>query len=297
MIVVTTPTGQVGRGVLQHLVDDGEQVRVVARDPSRIPVSLRNRVDVIEGSHGTAEVLEKALVGADTLLWVVPPYPETDDLVGYYADFTRPAVRAIGASTVQRVVGVSSLGRDVASGAGYLAAAYVAGAYATDDLLESSGASYRALRMPAFMEDVLLELNSIRNEGIFYGAQTGDRKVPAPALADVTRVATTVLEDKTWQGIGSVPVLGPEDLSFVEMATTMTDIIGKTISYVQLSPEDYEQHLVAGGMGRAAARGIVGNQLEASRGTYNVEPRTPLATTPTSFRTWCELVLKPAMLN
>lgn len=196
---------------------------------------------------------------------------------------------------MQRVVDISSLGRGVADGTGYLASAYVAGAYATDDLLEGSGAAYRALRMPAFMEDVLLELPAIRNEGRFYGAQTGTQKVPAPALADVSRVAATALQDTTWTGLGSLPVLGPEDLSFEEMAVIMSDFIGRRVSYVQLPPEEYEQHLVDGGLGRPAARGIVGNQMEASRGTYNVEPRTPEATTPTTFQDWCQEVLVPAL--
>lgn len=297
MIVITTPTGQVGSGVLQHLVDDGEQVRVIARDPSRLTPQLKAVVEVVEGSHSDPDVLAQALTGADTLLWIVPPYLETDDLVAHYVDFTRPAVEVIRRSGVQQVVGISSLGRGVASGAGYLAAAYVAGAYATDDLLESSGASYRALTMPAFMEDVLLELASIKNEGIFYGAQAGDRTVPAPALRDVTQRAARVLQDKTWSGRGSVPVLGPEDLSFEQMAAVMSEVVGKPIRYQQLATADYERHLTsATGMSRAAAHGIVGNQLEASLGTYSFEPRTPEATTPTSFQEWCRLVLRPALL-
>ena len=295
MIVITTPTGQVGSGVLQHLVDQGETVRVVARDHTRLPAGLAGRVDVVEGSHSSSAVLERALDGADTLLWVVPPYAETENLNEVYTEFTRPAVPVIADSTVQRVVGISSLGRDVAPSAGGPVTAYVFAAYATDDLLESSGADYRALRMPAFMEDVLLERTSIRDEGVFCGAQTGDRKVPAPSLSDVRRVAADVLADRSWNGVGSVPVLGPEDLTFAEMAATMSEVLGKPVRYEQLPGDAYEQHLVDRGMGRAAARGIVGNQLLASKGIYNVEPRTTEATTPTSFRTWCETVLRPAL--
>lgn len=61
MIVITTPTGQVGSEILQHLVEGGEQVRVVARDPSRLPPWLPDTVEIVEGSHGTPEVIERAL--------------------------------------------------------------------------------------------------------------------------------------------------------------------------------------------------------------------------------------------
>lgn len=37
MIVVTTPTGNIGRHVVRHLLDAGETVRVIARDPAKLP--------------------------------------------------------------------------------------------------------------------------------------------------------------------------------------------------------------------------------------------------------------------
>ena len=52
MIVITTPTGQIGRQVLSNLVDSGEQLRVIARDPSQLPVGAVKDLDIIEGSHG-----------------------------------------------------------------------------------------------------------------------------------------------------------------------------------------------------------------------------------------------------
>ena len=52
MIVITTPTGQIGRQVLGHLLESGEQLRVIARDPSQLPAGIREDLDIVEGSHG-----------------------------------------------------------------------------------------------------------------------------------------------------------------------------------------------------------------------------------------------------
>ena len=52
MIVITTPTGQIGRQVLGNLLDSGEQLRVIARDPSKLPAGVRKDLDIVEGSHG-----------------------------------------------------------------------------------------------------------------------------------------------------------------------------------------------------------------------------------------------------
>ena len=46
MIVITTPTGDIGHQVLKHVVQGSEPVRVVARDPSRIPQEIRQRIEI-----------------------------------------------------------------------------------------------------------------------------------------------------------------------------------------------------------------------------------------------------------
>ena len=65
MIVITTPTGQIGRQVLGNLLESGEELRVIARDPSQLPAEIREDLDIVEGSHGDAAVADNAFGGAD----------------------------------------------------------------------------------------------------------------------------------------------------------------------------------------------------------------------------------------
>jgi hypothetical protein len=44
------------------------------------------------------------------------------------------------------------------------------------------------------------------------------------------------------------------------------------------------------------AQGTLDMLVAKNEGLDNAEPRTPQATTPTSFRQWCQEVLKPAVL-
>ena len=46
----------------------------------------------------------------------------------------------------------------------------------------------------------------------------------------------------------------------------------------------------------AMAQGIADMMVAKNEGLDNAEPRTPQSATPTSFRQWCEQVLKPAVL-
>lgn len=141
MIVITTPTGQIGQQVLERIVDSGKPIRVIARDPSRLPQRVRDRVEVFQGSHDDMDVVSKAFAGAESVLWLVPPNPQSGNSTEYYLNFTRPACQAIQSLGVKRVVGVSSLGRGFDRHAGILTAAFE-----MDALIESTGVSYRSLR-------------------------------------------------------------------------------------------------------------------------------------------------------
>src|SRR5712692_2826110 len=111
MIVITTPTGQIGRQVLGNLLDSGEQLRVIARDPSQLPAEVREDLDIVEGSHGDAAVADKAFAGADAVFWLTPADPRAPSVEAAFAGFTRPAAEAFKRHGVGRVVGVSMLGR------------------------------------------------------------------------------------------------------------------------------------------------------------------------------------------
>jgi uncharacterized protein YbjT (DUF2867 family) len=75
MIVITAPTGLIGHQVLGNVLGSGEPVRVIVRDPARLPVQARERVEVVPGSHGDLAVVDRAFTGADAVFWLVPPDP------------------------------------------------------------------------------------------------------------------------------------------------------------------------------------------------------------------------------
>ncbi len=168
MIVITTPTGDIGRQVLDRVLDSGQAVRVIARDPSRLPERVRARAEVVPGSHGDADAITRALAGADRMFWLVPPPPfsHPGSAEHYYLDFTRPACEAIRGLGV-RVVGVSTLGHGYQGKAGLLSAAL-----AMDKLIEGTGTAYRTLALPFFMENLLRQAQAIKEEGTFSLANT-----------------------------------------------------------------------------------------------------------------------------
>jgi uncharacterized protein YbjT (DUF2867 family) len=294
MIVMTAPTGDIGRQVLENVLHRGEPIRVIAREPSRLPVQIREHVELVQGSHGDIDVVTRAFTGADTVFWLVPPDPHADSVEAAYVDFTRPACEALRRSAVKRVVGITALGRGTPQAP---KAGFVTGSLAMDDLIASSGVSYRAVTNPSFMDNLLRQVAPIKTKGLFFSPIDGDRKLPTCATRDIAAVSARLLLDTTWDGVERAAVLGPEDLSFNDMAKIMSEVLGKPIRFHQISFEAYKSQFLELGMSEAMAQGMTDMARAKNEGLDNAERRTPASTSPTSFRQWCAEVLKPAVLG
>jgi uncharacterized protein YbjT (DUF2867 family) len=294
MIVITTPAGQIGRQVLGNLLDSGERLRVIIPDPSQLPAEVRDGLDIVEGSHGDAAVVDKAFVGADAVFWLVPLDPRAPSVDAAFTGFTRPAAEAFHRHRVGRVVGVSMLGRGTPWAA---QAGFATGSLAMDDLIAASGVAYRALTNPYFMEDTVRQAESIKNQGVFSYPIAGDRKLPGVATRDIAAAASRLLLDASWSGAGEVPLLGPEDLSFNDMAEIMSQVLGKDVRFQQITFEAYKDRFMRLGMSDTMAQGYTDLAWAKDQGLDNGVQRTPENSTPTSFRQWCEQVLKPAVAS
>ncbi len=294
MIVVTTPTGNIGSKLVRHLLASDESVRVIVRDASRLAPEIRERVDVVEGSHGDAAIVDRAFQGADSVFWLVPPNPRITSLEAGYLDFTRPACAAFRTHGVQRVVAVSALGRGTPwqDQAGLCTASLQ-----FCDLIAAAGVHLRALALPGFMDNLLQQANALKNQGMFFYPLPGDQAYPTCSTGDIAQVAARLLVAPTWTGVRDYPVLGPADLSYQEMAGILTEVLGKPIRFQQVPFDVYRAQLLGYGMSEVFVDGLIEMFEAKAKGLDNAAPRTPESTTPTTFRQWAEQYLKPIVLN
>jgi uncharacterized protein YbjT (DUF2867 family) len=293
MIVITTPTGDIGSQVLQRVVKGSEPVRVIARNPSRLPQAIRTHVQVVEGSHGDAATIQRALQGADSLFWLVPPEPlmKLENIEEAYADFTKPAAEAILACGLKRVVSISGIAR------GWSHAGLATANLKADGVLAVTGVALRALVMPSFMENLLRQASSIKEKGTFSLPSRADLKTPLVATADIAAVAAKFLIDTSWSGQAEVPVLGPEDISPNEMAEILSEVLSRPVRYEQTPVESYKNRIAKRGMSEAFAQGLADMMAAKNEGLDNTADRAIAADTPTTFRQWSEAALKPIFIS
>ena len=291
MIVVTTPTGNIGRHVMKNLLSAGAPVRAIVRDASKLAPDVRDRVEVIEGSHGDAAIVDRAFAAADAVFWVAPP-DQSKTLDEVYIDFTRAAADAIRTHGVARVVCVTALGRGTPW---QDKAGLVTASIQMDDLLIETGAAFRGLAMPSFMDNALQQTQSIAAQGIMFGPLDPDKKAPTTATRDIGAVAARLLADDSWTGAEDVPVLGPENLSMNDMAAIVSDVLGREVRYQQVPFGAFGERLASFGMSESFVRGFVEMMRAKNEGMDVAGERGATSRTPTTFRQWCEEELEPAM--
>lgn len=294
MILITAPTGNIGHQVLDNVLAADQPVRVIVRDPAKLPADVRDRVEVIQGSHGDPQVVTRAFDGADAVFWLLPTDNRAASVDAAYVGFTRPAAEAMRSGRVKRVVDVSALGRDTAYAS---RAGHVTASLAMDDLIASTGVAFRALTMPSFMDNLLRQTRAIKEQGTIFDVISPDRKLPIVATCDIAAIAARLLLDDGWTGQQAIPVLGPEDLCGNDMAAVVSGALGTPVRFKQIPVQVFSDQLTGYGISPAMTKGMLDMMIAKDNGLDNGIARTPqnAVDTPTTFRQWCADVLKPAV--
>lgn len=92
-------------------------------------------------------------------------------------------------------------------------------------------------------------------------------------------------------------MLGPEELSYSEIAAIVSETLGRGVRYEHQSYETYRQAAINRGFTEAFAQGFVDMLRAKEEGMDNVASRATAIIGQTSFRQWAEEVLKPAILG
>jgi uncharacterized protein YbjT (DUF2867 family) len=290
-ILVTTPTGNIGRRIVAELLAPEFSVRVIVREPARLPQAIREHVEVVRGSTDDAATLRRALDGVEALFWCVPSESlQETNVERHYERFACAGWQAIRQAGTPRVVTISAGGKGFARNAGP-----ISGLHGMEEILNESGAAIRHLRCGSFMENFLSQARSICRRGLISYPMPGHIPIPLVAASDIADAALRWLVRRDWKGIKGVAVHGPEDLSCGEAAAIIGRVLERPVRYEQTSAEDYIQMMVSLKASSAYARSRVEMFGELAQGITRAEPRTPESTTPTRLSEWSERELWPVV--
>ena len=185
MFVVLGASGHTGHVVAKNLLDQGQKVRVVGRSAERLQNLAGKGAEVFVADATDAPALTKAFRGADAAYVLIPPNPTSSDYRASQDRISDAIAAAVQNSGIKRVVSLSSIGADKASGTGP-----VVGLYNLEQKLKQiEGTNVLHLRAGYFMENTLPQVAVVRMLGSVAGPVRPDLKLPMIATRDIGEAA------------------------------------------------------------------------------------------------------------
>src|SRR5262249_15768700 len=156
-VAITAPTGNIGSRLVRLLLDAGADLTLLLRNPNKLDASLRERVSLQQGELQDPAFVQRATQGAEALFWVTPNDPTASDLRAWYDRLGENAATAVRANRIPYVVNISSAGAQLPH------AGPVSGLGQIEQHLNATDAHIVHLRPGYFMENVLMQLDAIRD--------------------------------------------------------------------------------------------------------------------------------------
>ncbi|MEW6684329.1 MAG: NAD(P)H-binding protein [Nitrospirota bacterium] len=281
MYAITGATGNTGKRIAEALLAKGEQVRVVGRSAERLKALVDRGAEAFVASLDDVGATTRAFAGARAVYLMIPPPYAEPDVRGYQNRVGKALSEAVVAARVAHVVNLSSVGAHLAERVGP-----IKGLHDQEERLNRlAGVNVLHLRPVSFMENVLFNINLIRQAGINGTPLRADLAIPMIATQDIAAVATRRLLALDFSGKATQELLGQRDVSMAEATRILGQAIGKPdLPYVQFPYEEAEKAMVGMGLSPDMARAFIEMYRAFNDGILRpTEPRSAANTTPTSF--------------
>ncbi|MCO5998159.1 SDR family oxidoreductase [Actinoallomurus rhizosphaericola] len=277
MIIVTGATGQLGRLVIDGLLEKvpADQVVAAVRSPEKAADLAARGVQVREADYDRPETLRPAFEGGSRLLLI------SGSEVGRRVPQHAAAVQAAQGAGVPHIVYTSAPHADTS------VLGLAAEHKATEEIIRETGLTYTLLRNNWYSEMYVPAITQAVETGAVIGG-AGDGRIGSATRADYAAAAVAVLtgpghENRIYELAGDVA------WSLGDLAAEISRASGKEVVYRHLPAEEHRAALIAGGVPEAFAdvlvdvdRGIATGALADTPGDLKAligRPTTPIADT------------------
>lgn len=278
-IAIAGATGNIGKSIVQELSKTNYNLVLLINNSSNIEVPQPSNYILHKTNLLNIEEVISATQGCDTLFWMVPPILNLSSLKEVYDKIITSGTAAVVKNDIKRVVLISSLGADKGSGLGTVS--YVGNMEAE---FKKVCKHVMALRPGYFMENFLLQKDSILNKGFFSFPFEEDHEIPFISADDVGFEAAKYLADGDWKGHLVQNLMGPKNLTCKEIEVIFTKTLNKSIVYKKSSYETLRQEYSIMGLNTIIQEELCDllKALGDKNGVYSIQ-RTPESFTPTTL--------------
>ncbi|GAA2060278.1 MULTISPECIES: SDR family oxidoreductase [Streptomyces] len=260
MWVVTGATGQLGRLVIDSLLESvpAEQVVAVVRDEDKAAGLAARGVRLRIADYDDPATLRGAFAAGDRVLLI------SGSEVGRRLPQHTAVIDAAKEAGVALLAYTGVLGGPAADFA--LADEHKA----TEEAVLASGLPYVFLRNGWYHENYTAQLGPVIEVGRVVAA-AGEGRVASASRADYAAAAAAVLTGEGHEG-KAYELSGDTAWSFAEYAAEISRLTGKEVRYTPVGPEEQRANLLAAGLPEQYAGILVGVDEAIERGLLAATP-------------------------
>ncbi|MEY4762230.1 MAG: Quinone oxidoreductase 2 [Pseudomonadota bacterium] len=262
-IFVTGATGQLGRKVIDALLDRVPAAQVVAgvRDVAKGADLAARGVELRVADYDQPATLAAAFAGIDRLLLI------SGNAVGQRARQHQAVIDAAKAAGVKLIAYTSVLRADISQLG--LAVEHKA----TENALAASGVRHVLLRNGWYLENFAgRALGGLATGAILTCA--GDGKYAAATRADFAAATAIVLTSADGYAGRKLELAGSTAFTIADLAALTTRLAGRDIACQNVSPAEFEAALVKNGLPDFVAKILTNSDTSASQGWLFDDSRT-----------------------
>jgi len=227
-ILVTGATGNVGREVVKSLVSFDESVVAACGSPVNSQNVFDHKVELVKFDFLDPETFENALNGVDRVFLMRPPH------LGNPQDLY-PFIDAMKAHDIKLVSFLSLMGVENNP---------IPPHHKIEKYIEKEGLPYAHIRPGFFMQNISgIHADEIRSMNQIY-VPAGRSKTSFIDAADIGLSVATLLHNPQRYVNTSHTITGPESLDYFQIATILSQVTGRTITYANIGFLKYRNHYI-----------------------------------------------------
>lgn len=255
-VAVTGASGQLGRLVVENLLEAGERPVAIVRDPAKVADLAERGAVIRQASYDDPAALDAALAGVDRVLLISGN--EFGARVAQHTNVLRAAERAGVELLAYTSIPAAQDNRMILAGEHR----------GTEEVLATATVPTVLLRNSWYWENYAAGVAHAVETGVLAGA-SADGKVSGAPRADYAAAAAAVL---TTDGhAGRVYELGGDEaLTGADIAAVLAEVTGKPVRYENLTEADYAAVLGQAGLPEPVAAALADADSGIAEGLLEV---------------------------
>jgi NAD(P)H dehydrogenase (quinone) len=241
-ILITGAAGQLGRGVVHHLLEkqgiSPKQLIVTTRDPAKLDDLAAKGATVRAASFDDEGSLVSAFEGADHILII------STDVIDEPGKRLRQHQTAVAAAVKAGVghISYTSMPKPEPGNPVLFAPDH----FATEQAIKETGQPYTVFRNSWYQENLFMALPQALKTGQWY-TSAGEGRIAHVAREDVAQAIAAALASATSES-ATYTLTGAAALSTAEIAALASEATGRAIEVVNVSDEQLAEGMKAAGV-------------------------------------------------